>query len=162
MPSSGIGIVNSKSEDGQMQGVAVYCHYNGEPDYMLMMLERVYPKMEDAKRIVSLGAISVLGASLDPPPIPEGMDKNTNAFSIEMRSLESFQGTPCEWAPNTKAYHRDRGEAWEKNAPRSVSVGGQGWAEKAEHVFGRYLYVFLSDPGAWMGFDVANGGRPVG
>ena len=162
MPSSGIGIVSRKSENGEMSGVAVYCHYNGEPDYMLMMLERVYPTLEDAKRILSLGDISILGASLDPLPIPEGADKNTGSSTIEMPSLGNFQGTPCDWATNTKAYHRDLGGPWERNAPRPVSVGGQGWAEKADFVFGRYLYVFLTDPGAWVGFDVANGGRPVG
>ena len=46
----------------------VFVAGDGHPAYMLRLLERAHPRLEDAKRIVGLGEISRLGVSLDADP----------------------------------------------------------------------------------------------
>lgn len=83
-----IGIVN---KDHTV--TAVYCHFDGYPDYAGAMLMKYYSDPEKARKLIGLGNISRLMQKLE----PEKGQKHT--------FYEPADGV-------TVAYHRDRNDAW--------------------------------------------------
>ena len=71
----------------------IYCHFDGYPSYMGVMLEQHYQDPEKIKKLIKLGNISFLKEKLEP----------------EAGEKHSFS-KPAEGV--TVAYHRDRGEAY--------------------------------------------------
>lgn len=51
-----------QQEDGSIK--AIYCHYDGYPDGNGLMLETFYGNPDDANKLVAMGNMSVIGASI--------------------------------------------------------------------------------------------------
>ena len=79
-----------KNEDGTFEGV--YCHWDGYVDGVGATLAHHYTDERKVRNLISLGAISSLGAKTGVTFLPEGHTFDT--------PVEGF----------VVAYHRDRGE----------------------------------------------------
>lgn len=84
--------ISALCEDGKIR--ATYCHYDGYPEYVGRTLKDNYCEQEKIEKLLALGSLSSLGASID---CPEGHSYNNQT--------EGY----------TVAYHRDRGEDFEPN-----------------------------------------------
>ena len=149
-----IGIVRSVEDEGFGADV-VYCHSDGYPEYMLQLLERAYPTLEDAERIVGLGSIASLGMTADPHPTePKTVFPNEPLPPTLMRVGDP---TLC-FAPYTRAYCRDYGDSWEENKPYRIKALETGWAKYLWEIeWIKFAYIFFPNVGAWTAFDVRRG-----
>lgn len=94
--NSRIGI---KHEDGSV--TAVYCHWDGYPEYNGRILCEYYETEEKAKALIALGSISSLRPRLAPEP------GEVHTFSNAQRDI-------------TVAYYRDRGERFDEERYQST------------------------------------------
>ena len=91
---SKIGILKS---DGKVD--AIYCHWDGYPDYNGRMLIENYVKVEQIRKLISLGSISSLGKNLE----------ETNSY-YGWREEESPKATYENIEEYTMAY----GDCWDE------------------------------------------------
>jgi hypothetical protein len=68
-----------------------YCHWNGDPDNMLPLLNENYNTIEKVEELISLGNLSYLAKKVKPD------ENETHSFDKPAANV-------------TVAYHRDRGE----------------------------------------------------
>ena len=68
---------------------SIYCHWDGYPDHVGKLLNEYYNSSEKVNALIDLGAISVLGESIE-CPAAHSFDSPVSGYTI--------------------AYHRDRGE----------------------------------------------------
>lgn len=99
---------------------AIYCHFDGYPDYMLPLLKRYYNTEETVKELISLGDASYLQPRLKPLG-----DKHS--FADPEPEVSVF-------------YHRDRGEDWFHNKPKHYSL---------VELLHRDYYVYVFEDGHW-------------
>ena len=129
---SAIGI---KNEKGEIK--AVYCHWDGYPDWVGKVLVKHYNTAEKVEELLALGDLSSLGERVKPN------ENEEHSFENPVRDV-------------TVAYHRDRSD--ELNAARTyysiekfITDFDEAWCE--------YYYIF--DKGEWFVYTEADNGKPV-
>lgn len=110
-------------ENGDGSVTSIYCHYDGYPTYVGVILQEHYTDPEKVKKLISLGDISSLYPNVD---IPEGVKHD-----FENRADDI-----------TVAYHRDRGEHFSQRKDYSVEEFFNGDIQE-------YGYCFTAD-GEWI------------
>lgn len=85
--------ISIKKTDGTYEGI--YCHWDGNPDNQLPILNRSYNTLEKAQELIDLGSISFLADRVKPEE-GETHDFDNHADGVVV------------------AYHRDRGEDLKK------------------------------------------------
>lgn len=116
--------IGLETEDGIAQ--AVYCHWDGYPEYNGKMLLKHYSTREKVKELIALGSLSSLGEKVAP-------DEGDTTHSFE---------TPTKGV--TIAYHRDRGE--EYCSPMALSYLN---IKEIEDLMVDYVYIFTLE-GEWI------------
>ena len=99
--------MSTRSHIGFIKGhqiTYIYCHSDGYPEYNGHMLQKYYTDKEKVENLVNLGDISVLKENLTPK---EGEE-------------HSFDGPRADGV--VVAYHRDRGEDWERVKPVAFQI----------------------------------------
>lgn len=124
-----------KSENGQSQVVAVYCHFDGYPEGVGKKLLEHYHDREKVKELIALGALSY---------IEKEVGRLTPTDSTRPHNFEH----PIPGV--TVAYHRDRGDDFRQLHFSSV----QDYFANFES---QYAYLF-TDEGEWL---VSGGVEPV-
>lgn len=117
--------ITARLSDGTYR--TVYCHYDGYPEGphgVGWKLQQHYNSQELAEKVTSLGSLSYIDSSCDVPP------------------GHSF-GTPVEG--HTVAYHRDRGEPWDRCRPGLGTTYGAAVAQT-----GVQEYNYLWNGSAWQ------------
>ena len=113
-------LIATKLPDGKFR--SIYCHFDGYPDHNGKILAEHYNTPEKIEALFALGSLSFLGEKL-----AKDNEKDRNNYCT--------------------AYHRDCGEKWEHNAPRTYDTLAD-LIRAARDSFGvDYVYVFES--GAW-------------
>lgn len=120
--SSAIGI---KRPDGMIR--AVHCHWDGYPRHVGRILHEFYSDREKAMRLLRLGSLSSLGASLAPPLWA------SHSFEHPARNV-------------TVAFHRERGEDLRPPIP---FTDVEDYRVNAKSRF-MADYVYLLDNGVWL------------
>ena len=118
-------LIAIENEDGSVTGV--YCHSDGYFEYVGWLLYAHYRDITKVKELISLGALSSLGAR-----IGEKIDMNRY-----MRDMDYFRKYQCQ----VVAYHRDRGEEPEYSQYKNK-------AEFTKMQDFNYLYIFSN--GVWQ------------
>lgn len=118
-----IGIQN---ESGTIS--AIYTHYDGYIEYMGRMLLDHYNSETQAQNLIEGGSISTLQRR--PFPIYPGFN------------FENHRDVDPD---STVYYHRDRGESWEDNKPRTFS----NVTEWGKTDIGYIEYLYLWHLGCW-------------
>ena len=110
-----------KSENGQYQVVAVYCHWDGYPEGLGKTLVDHYLDREKVKELIALGSLSYVEKEVKPKG-PHTFDKPEAGVTV--------------------AYHRDRDEDFEQLHFSCV----QDYFAQFEQ---QYAYLF-TDEGEWL------------
>lgn len=105
---------------------SVYCHWDGyiEEPGVGWMLQKHYSSQKLAEKVTSLGALSSLDKSCDPPP-RSAATKHIDGYSV--------------------AFFRDRGDDWQDCLP-----GEGATPEEALTAVGRQEYDYLWDGTRWQ------------
>lgn len=114
--------IAAKLQDGSYK--AIYCHNDGYLSGVGEVLLKHYTTPEKIEALLALGQISSLDAECTAP---------------EDHSYENPQ------EGYTVAYHRDRGEKWEDNAPGT----GATYQEALRNAGGSQAFNYLWEDGAW-------------
>ena len=120
---SAIGI---KNEKGEIK--AVYCHYDGYPEWVGKVLIEHYDTTEKVEELLALGDLSPLGERVKPN------ENEKHSFENPVRDV-------------TVAYHRDRGEAL--NEARTFHTIGE---VMAYFDWNEYYYIF--EDGEWYVYEL--------
>lgn len=112
-----------KTPEGNVR--AIYCHWDGYPAHNGEMLRRYYTDPAKVKELIDLGDISSLRMEIGQK---HSFDRNYDEPELEMFD---------DW---TMAYHRDRGEEWDRVAPKTYETVGDWVSEFDMGV--EYYYLF--------------------
>jgi hypothetical protein len=102
----------------------IYCHWNGNPEYMLPMLRENYNSLELATKLISFGDASIIKKKLEPETYHHTFDNPDEDVCV--------------------FYHRDRGEEWFRCSSACFTQ---------EHLFQQpvtYFYIF--EDGEWNAY----------
>jgi hypothetical protein len=112
--------------------LSIYCHCDGYPKGVGAMLNANYTTESAVRALVALGNLSVLDPKLAPPPgVAHSFDKPLDGVTI--------------------AYHRDRGDDWDHEQPKTHSTMALWLADCLSNAFYEHLYLFLD--GNWVHVD---------
>lgn len=104
------------NENNGFIDTAIYCHYDGYPSYMMSILTTFYNTATKIDELLELGALSCIGASLEPSPLVRqyGFDwmNNSEYKALTTKQQDNLKKNHFENSC-TIAYHRDRGEPLE-------------------------------------------------
>lgn len=122
-------LIGIRQKDGSI--TSVYNHSDGFPSYLGKLLIENYPDESDAKAIIALGDLSVLGERLTPRAgEPHTFEKRTPSVTV--------------------AYHRDRGEPLQQTKDICTS----SFVKTAKHAWGRFAYLFDCELQQWIYSDL--------
>lgn len=119
-------LIGMKKPDNTVE--YIYCHWDGYPSHHLPILKNHYSDRDNVEDLISFGALSVLSEKIS---APEG----------DYHTFEDPINNVCVF------YNRDRGEDWEQNKPRIVSL-----EEYNNPSFGFDLWIdykYLFNDGVW-------------
>ena len=105
---------------------SIYVHWDGYFSYMYPMLDTWYNSPERATALVSFGDASFIDKRLTP-----SQDSN--------HSFDNPEEDVCIF------YHRDRGESWEHNKPKTRKT--------KEDVLSSQYYVYIFEDGRWKAYQ---------
>lgn len=128
--NSRIGI---KHEDGSV--TAVYCHWDGYPDYNGRMLCRFYETREKAESLIALGGLSSIRARLAPEP------GELHTFSDAQKDV-------------TIAYHRDRDEDFEQEKFSNSKDYYRSTCDYRYMFYDGYWFVHGFDIDSWVPLEL--------
>lgn len=111
-----------ENEDGKI--VSIYCHWNGCPEGVGQTLKDHYKELAKVQELIDLGDISSLGENVSP------VDENSHSFY-----------NPTEGV--TVAYHRDRGEEYNRRISNS----------RGEYIADSEEYSYLFSNNRWLIYD---------
>ena len=104
---------------------AIYCHWDGYPEYMYPLLRDWYSTQERAEALVNLGDASFIAKRLTP-----SQDSN-HSFDHPEEGVSIF-------------YHRDRDEPWHQVAPNFYLTKGE--------VLKIQWYTYIFEDGTWHAY----------
>ena len=116
--------ITSKNEPYNSKIRSIYCHWDGDTDYMVPILTTSYNSKEKAEALIALGSISSLGNKIAPTGDNHTFDHPEDDTTV--------------------AYVRDRGEEWDDNKPLDYDTK----REFATHF--DYGYIFDIDSNQWL------------
>ena len=123
-------------EDGK--GYAIYCHNDGYPAHVGRVLLEHYQSAEKVDQLIKLGSISSLG-----PEIGEKVVWDAQVFDTQCR-----------------AYHRDRGEAWDSTKPTKFEGGTDAFFAHDWSDFMWADFVYCYTPDGWFGCPTSSSYDP--
>lgn len=115
--------IGIKNEDGTI--TAVYCHWDGYPEYNGKMLVENYNTKEKAQELINLGDLSSICERVKPN------EDEIHTFDNPLKDV-------------TVAYYRDRNEDWEDVKPKNFETIKE-YYDYAIDNWGEYIYLFADN-----------------
>ena len=112
--------IGIRNEDGTI--TAVYCHWDGYPEYNGKMLVENYNTKEKSQELINLGDLSSIRERVKPNK------EEIHTFDNPLKDV-------------TVAYYRDRGENWENVKPKNFKTLTK-YYDYATNSWGEYIYLF--------------------
>jgi hypothetical protein len=119
-------VIAIENDNGTVAGV--YCHWDGYLAGVGHTLIDHYTDREQVRRLVAGGAMSSLGAAVEPP---QGVE---HSFASPANGVTVF-------------YHRDRGEGARPEIMEQDTR--RGWETRCRNMGAEYLYLFTSKGWRW-------------
>ena len=125
----------------QVDDKAVYCHWDGSPDHVGVILNRYYTEKETASELVSHGAISVIGAGL-------GTRMPFEQYGLKDDDLGKIKHNKDGIYEQCLFYTRDRGDDYWVIDPETLGTHIDDWPGT------EYLYIHNAETKQWDCFNI--------